>query len=98
MAAVHQVSHDIKAHRNPMPLHAESSGFESASPDQVFAYLDDHKRLALHMSQPSWRMDWSSMGTNFDAIGGYYADWCTQRMVDDAVKQFGSNAKLGGKP
>lgn len=24
-------------------------------------------------------------------LGGYYARWCTQRMVDDAVRQFTSN-------
>ena len=26
-------------------------------------------------------------------FGGYYARWCTQRMVNDAVRQFASSAK-----
>lgn len=58
------MSRDVKPFRN------ESSALVSASPEQVFAYLDDHKRLASHMSQPSWRMGWSSMQTNFDAFAG----------------------------
>ena len=174
------MSHEIEARRHTMPLHNESNALVIASPEQIFAYLDDHKRLALHMSQPSWRMGWSSMRTSFDAFGGqsvgshirmsgrilglklsldemvterepptgkvwetvgiprlvvigqyrmgfevtsrgsgsllrvfieyalpaawpehwlgrvfggYYARWCTQRMVNDAVQQFASNAK-----
>ena len=56
--------------RDVKPLHNESSALVSASREQIFAYLDDHKRLTLHMSQRSWRMGWSSMRTIFDAFAG----------------------------
>ena len=42
-------------------FHEESSGFVAEKPDRVFAALDDHKRLAAHMSKPSWRMGWATM-------------------------------------
>ena len=31
-------------------------------------------------------------------FGGYYAGWCTRRMVDDAVKYFASSASGAGAP
>ena len=31
---------------NPLPYHDESSALVSASPDRVFALIDDHERLA----------------------------------------------------
>jgi hypothetical protein len=39
----------------------ESSGFIAERPEQVFAKLDDHARLAAHMAKPSWRMGWATM-------------------------------------
>jgi hypothetical protein len=160
---------------SPLPHHDESSAWVSASPERVFAHIDDHERLSSHMSQPSWRMGGGHMETILDehrgktvgshirvnglvfglelsldevvierepptrkvwgtvgsprllvigsyrmgfeltlrgsgshlrvfidyalphqwperwlgrAFGGYYAHWCTQRMVNDAVRQF----------
>jgi len=165
---------------NPLPRHDESSALVSASPERVFALIDDHERLASHMSQSSWRMDGGRMKTILDerrgqkvgshirvsgrvlglelsldevvterepptrkvwetvgsprllvigtyrmgfevtprgsdsllrvfidyalpsawperwlgrVFGGYYAHWCTQSMVNDAVRQFASSAK-----
>ena len=42
-------------------FHEESSGFIAQTPHRVFALLDDHARLAAHMSKPSWRMGWATM-------------------------------------
>ncbi len=165
---------------NLLPHHDESSALVSASPERVFALIDDHERLASHMSQSSWQMGGGSMKTVLDehrgqqvgshirvggrvlgielsldevvterepptrkvwetvgspkllvigpyrmgfkvtsqgngsllrvfidyalpsrwperwlgcVFGGYYAHWCTQRMVKDAVRQFASSAK-----
>jgi len=165
---------------NPLPHHDESSALVSASPERVFALIDDHERLSSHMSQSSWQMGggrmktlldehrgqrvgshirvsgrvlgiklsldevvtereppsrkvWETVGAprllvigpyrmGFDVtsqgngsllrvfidyalpspwperwltrvFGGYYAHWCTQRMVNDAVRQFASSAK-----
>ena len=151
----------------------------SAVPERVFALIDDHERLASHMTQSSWRMGGGRMKTILDegrgqrvgshirvsghvlglelsldevvtereppirkvwetvgaprllvicpyrigfevtpresgsllrvfidyalpspwaerwlgrAFGGYYAHWCTQSMVTDAVRQFASSA------
>jgi len=164
---------------NPLPHHDESSALVSASPERVFALIDDHERLASHMSQSSWRMGGGSMKTILDeghgervgshipmsghvfgiglsldevvterepptrkiwetvglprllvigpyrmgfevtprgrdsllrvfidyampsawlerwlgrVFGGYYAHWCTQSMVNDAIRQFTASA------
>lgn len=42
-------------------FHEESSGFIWEIPERVFAKLDDHARLAAHMTKPSWRMGWATM-------------------------------------
>ena len=42
-------------------FHEESAGFIPETPERVFAKLDDHARLAAHMSRPSWRMGWATM-------------------------------------
>ncbi len=165
---------------NLLPHHDASSALVSASPERVFALIDDHERLASHMSQSSWQMGGGHMKTLLDehrgqrvgshirvsgrvlgfdlsldevvtereppsrkvwetvgsprllvigpyrmgfevtsrgngsllrvfidyalpspwperwlgrVFGGYYAHWCTQRMVNDAVQQFASNLK-----
>ena len=86
---------------NPLPHHNESNALISASPERVFALADDHERLSAHMSQSSdsllrvfidyalpssWPARW--LGRLF---GGYYAHWCTQRMVNDAVGHLASD-------
>ena len=38
--------------------------------EQVFAYLDDPRRLVGHMSQRSWMMAGGKMSINVDAAGG----------------------------
>ena len=38
----------------------------SASPDRVFALIDDHERLVSHMSTSSWRMGGGHMTTSVD--------------------------------
>ena len=35
---------------NPLPHHDETSALVAASPERVFALIDDHERLASHMS------------------------------------------------
>lgn len=42
-------------------FHEECTGFIGAKPEDVFAMLDDHARLAKHMARPSWRMGWATM-------------------------------------
>ena len=46
--------------------HNESSAAVSASVQDVFAFVDDHKRLASHMSEPSWQMGGGRMETTLD--------------------------------
>ena len=46
--------------------HAEFSGTVRASPEQVFARLDDQTRLSAHMSKRSWKMGWGKMETLLD--------------------------------
>lgn len=46
--------------------HAEDSAPLPAAAELVFAYLDDHKRLAEHMSRASWRMGGGTMQTVLD--------------------------------
>ena len=53
-------------HLDPLPHHGESSAVISASPDRVFALVDDHERLASHMTKSSWRMGGGSMKTELD--------------------------------
>ena len=166
-------------YQNLKPHHDESSALVSASPERVFSLIDDHERLASHMSQSSWRMGggrmksvlderrgrsvgahirvsgrvlglelsldevvterepptrkvWETVGSprllvigpyrmGFEVapngsgsllrvfidyatpsswparwlsriFGGYYAHWCTQSMVNDAVRQFAASA------
>lgn len=52
------------------PFHAESSARIRASAERVFAHLDDHSRLAAHMSQRSWRMGWGRMDLQLDERAG----------------------------
>lgn len=46
--------------------HYQEQALISASPEEVFAYLDDHTRLASHMSESSWMMGGGRMETSID--------------------------------
>ena len=52
------------------PLHCESTRIIAAPADAVFAHLDDHNRLAGHMSKSSWMMAGSKVNLEFDAANG----------------------------
>jgi hypothetical protein len=52
------------------PYHAESHGRLQAPAERVFAHLDDHTRLAAHMSRRSWRMGWGRMDLHLDERAG----------------------------
>ena len=54
------------AERNRLPRHAEALAQASASPEQVFAFVDDHARFSSHMSQSSWRMGGGRMIVSLD--------------------------------
>jgi hypothetical protein len=41
-----------------------------ASPEAVFAYLDDHERFSAHMTKSSWMMAGGKMTTAVDEGGG----------------------------
>jgi hypothetical protein len=44
----------------------ESTGWVPAPVDRVFAYMDDHARVAAHMSEPSWKLAGGQMKTELD--------------------------------
>ena len=50
--------------------HFETQVEVSATPASVFALLDDHRRMAAHMTQPSWRMAGSHMSIEMDEQQG----------------------------
>lgn len=50
--------------------HCESTVFVAAPMDAVFARLDDHTRLAAHMSESSWQMGGGRMSISVDAGRG----------------------------
>ena len=55
--------------KNAVPLlsgHYEHSALIPASPDSVFDYVDDQKRLSSHMSRPSWGMAGARMEIQLD--------------------------------
>ncbi|MEP9389953.1 SRPBCC family protein [Mesorhizobium sp. KR9-304] len=51
------------------PFYAESRVGVDASPDAVFAFLDDHRNLSAHMEQKSWMMMGSRMDIHLDEGG-----------------------------
>jgi len=53
-----------------LPLRHESSGSVQASPEQVFAHIDNPARLVSHMRKGSWRMAGGQMNTATDAGRG----------------------------
>lgn len=50
--------------------HYEASGLVAASPDRLFAHLDDHTRLSSHMSKSSWKMGGGKMDLTVDELKG----------------------------
>ena len=89
--------------------HHQKQAIFAASQAEVFAYLDDHTRLAAHMEKRSMMMlgGWISHAVYIDhrlplslpgrwlglLFAGFYARWCVSRMLDDAVGYFQSGAK-----
>jgi hypothetical protein len=51
-------------------LHRESSAFIDASPEDVFAFIDDHSRFSSHMSESSWMMGGGRMSVEVDEARG----------------------------
>lgn len=51
-------------------FHKEASVRVNAPPAQLFAFMDDPRHLAAHMSKSSWMMAGSSMAIETDAGGG----------------------------
>src|SRR5262245_24320061 len=50
--------------------HHERAVFIPASPEQVFAFIDDHSRLSSHMSESSWMMGGGQMAVELDDAKG----------------------------
>lgn len=50
--------------------HSEQSGDVEATVEDLFQYLDDHRRLSSHMSQSSWRMGGGQMSLDVDEGSG----------------------------
>ena len=50
--------------------HCETHVELRTAPDAVFAYLDDHRRMAAHMTERSWKMAGSRMMISLDAKEG----------------------------
>jgi hypothetical protein len=53
-----------------LPKHFESHVVVDAAPAEVFAFLDDHRRLSAHMTKSSWMMAGSRMTIKFDEHEG----------------------------
>ena len=64
------------------PRHLESSAFINASPEDVFAFVDDHSRFSSHMSESSWMMGGGRMAVELDEAKG---------------QAVGSHIRLGGR-
>ncbi|MBI4087186.1 SRPBCC family protein [Candidatus Kaiserbacteria bacterium] len=53
-----------------MDRHYEESTLISASPETLFAYIDDHTRFSSHMNESSWMMGGGTMHVSVDAGRG----------------------------
>lgn len=51
-------------------LHYEESSIIHAKAEDIFAYIDDHKRFSSHMNQSSWMMGGGKMDTWVDENKG----------------------------
>lgn len=58
------------ANANLMTRHKDASVQVAVSPERLFAHLDDHTRLAAHMSRPSMMMGGGRMTYDFDEARG----------------------------
>ena len=62
--------------------HFESSAFIDTSPEEVFAFVDDHARFSSHMNESSWMMGGGRMAVELDEARG---------------KAVGSHIRLSGR-
>ena len=53
-----------------MQRHREGAVLTAGTPDEVFAFVDDHSRFASHMSQSSWMMGGGRMLVDVDGAKG----------------------------
>ena len=53
-----------------LPDHFETQVEVDAPPAEVFEFLDDHRRLSAHMTEPSWMMVGSHMTIHMDEKQG----------------------------
>ena len=51
-------------------LHYEENSIISAKTEDIFAYIDDHKRFSSHMNRSSWMMGGGKMNTWVDKKKG----------------------------
>jgi hypothetical protein len=54
----------------PLRRHEEQTVVVEASPEEVFAFADDHQKFVAHMGSSSWMMLGSRMITSVDALRG----------------------------
>lgn len=55
---------------NKESRHYEDNTSISASPSELFAYVDDHKRFSSHMNKSTWMMGGGRMDVEIDAGRG----------------------------
>lgn len=67
---VHQLQSTARHDMAHWPFHVQASALIAAPVEQVFAFVDDHARLASHMSQSSWRMGGGRMRLEMDEARG----------------------------
>lgn len=61
----------IKRRRmNKISRHYEEEVYVDASPDKLFAYIDNHKQFSSHMSKSSWMMGGGRMNMETDSGNG----------------------------
>lgn len=60
----------MKLNEGAYPGHAEATAMVAATPQALFGYLDDPRRLGSHMEQRSWAMAGARMSFELDAAQG----------------------------
>ena len=55
---------------NFMPKHYEESIVVDSSPEELFAFVDNHQQFSSHMNKSSWMMGGGHMETTVDAGNG----------------------------
>ncbi|MCL5797356.1 MAG: SRPBCC family protein [Patescibacteria group bacterium] len=66
---------------NKAQRHYEESALVPAIPEELFAYIDDHKQFSSHMSKSSWMMGGGKMEVSVDVDHG---------------QKVGSHIRMGG--